>query len=556
MPEKTENPKPNDEPKDKAKKKPRRAKRVKKSPAPSSQPKDESQSFDYAQDKSKIENQKPVLSKAEVSKTDDNFPIVGIGASAGGLEAFEKFFANMAPDSGMAFVLVQHLSSPHKSILDDLVQRLTRMKVSQVTDGIEVEPNCAYIIPPNKDMALLHGKLHLMEPDAPRGLRLPIDFFFRSLAQDQRERAICIVLSGTGTDGMLGLKAVKGEGGMAMAQDTESAKYDGMPRSAIQTGLVDYILPPDQMPQQLITYVGHAFGTSVKRAAAPIPETTDSLQKIFILLRSQTGHDFSYYKQNTIRRRIERRMAVNQIERLDDYVRYLRRNPLEVETLFREILIGVTNFFRDPEAFESLQAQVIPKLFEKSPDQTVRIWVSGCSTGEEAYSLAMLLREQLDALKRDVKIQLFATDIDKEAIERARAGVYPDGIVADVSPERLGRFFDQDQDGATYQIKKSIRDMVVFAEQNVIEDPPFSKMDLISCRNLLIYMQPKLQKRVLPLFHYALKQDGVLFLGNSETIGEFVELFATLDRKWKVYQRKGVAVPPRPLPDFPPRRLL
>jgi two-component system CheB/CheR fusion protein len=401
-------------------------------------------------------------------------------------------------------------------------------------------------------MALLHGKLHLMEPDAPRGLRLPIDYFFRSLAQDQHERAICIVLSGTGTDGTLGLKAVKGEGGMAMAQDAESAKYDGMPRSAVQTGLVDYIMPPDQMPQQLITYVEHAFGAGAKKVAAPIPETTDSLQKIFILLRAQTGHDFSYYKQNTIRRRIERRMAVNQIERLGDYVKYLRQNPLEVETLFRELLIGVTSFFRDPEAFETLQTQVLPDLFEKSPDQAVRIWVPGCSTGEEAYSIAMLIREQMDAIKRDFRIQIFATDIDSDAIEKARAGVYPDGIVADVSPERLGRFFSQDQDGNTYQIKKSIRDMVVFAEQNVIEDPPFSKMDLISCRNLLIYMQPELQKKVLLLFHYALKQDGILFLGNSETVGEFVELFATLDRKWKVYQRKGVEASPRPLLDFPP----
>ncbi len=480
------------------------------------------------------------------------FPIVGIGASAGGLEAFEKFFANMPPNSGMAFVLVQHLSSPHKSILNDLVQRLTRMRVHQVSDGIEVQPNCVYIIPPSKDMALLHGKLHLMEPGTPRGLRLPIDFFFRSLAQDQREQAICIVLSGTGSDGTLGLKAIKGEGGMAMAQDTQSAKYDGMPRSAISTGLVDFIMPPDEMPQQLMTYVEHALGKGVRQVAAPVPETTDSLQKIFILLRAQTRHDFSYYKQNTIRRRIERRMAVNQIERLDHYVRYLQQNPLEVETLFRDILIGVTNFFRDPEAFEVLEEKVLPGLLgKKPPDQAVRIWIPGCSTGEEAYSIAMLLREQMDELRADHKTQIFATDIDGDAIEKARAGVYPDGIVADVSPERLGRFFVQDEDGNTYQIRKSIRDMVVFAEQNVIEDPPFSKMDLISCRNLLIYLQPELQKRVLPLFHYSLKATGVLFLGNSETVGEFIDLFATLDRKWKLYRRKGNAVAHRPLLTFP-----
>ncbi len=494
---------------------------------------------------------KPLNQNDPKSKNDNNFPIVGIGASAGGLEAFEKFFAHMPPDSGMAFVLVQHLSSPHKSILDDLVQRLTRMKVSVVRDGVKVEPNCAYIIPPNKDMALLHGKLHLMEPGAPRGLRLPIDFFFRSLAQDQHERAICIVLSGTGTDGTLGLKAVKGEGGMAMAQDAESAKYDGMPRSAVQTGLVDYIMPPDKMPQQLITYVEHAFGKEARQVAVTVPETTDSLQKIFILLRAQTGHDFSYYKQNTIRRRIERRMAVNQIEPLPDYVKYLHQNPLEVETLFRELLIGVTNFFRDPDAFEILREKVVPRLFEaRIPDQTVRIWVPGCSTGEEAYSIAMLLREQMDTLKRDFKIQVFATDIDSDAIEKARAGIYPDGIVADVSPERLGRFFSKEN--SSYQIQKTIRDMVVFAEQNVIGDPPFSKMDLISCRNLLIYMELELQKKVLPLFHYALKQGGLLFLGNSESVGEFTDLFATLDRKWKIYQRQGVSTIHRPLLDFPP----
>jgi two-component system CheB/CheR fusion protein len=478
------------------------------------------------------------------------FPIVGIGASAGGLDAFKKFFANMPPDSGMAFVLVQHLSTPHKSILNSLVQRLTRMRVYQVKDGVEVKPNCAYIIPPNKDMALLHGRLHLMEPGAPRGLRLPIDFFFRSLAQDQHERAICIVLSGTGSDGTLGIKAIKGEGGMAMAQDVVSAKYDGMPRSAIATGLVDFVLPPEEMPKQLMTYVEHALGPGAKRVVVPVPETTDSLEKIFILLRAQVGHDFSYYKQNTIRRRIERRMAVNQIGKLEGYVRYLQQNPMEVETLFRELLIGVTNFFRDPEAFAVLEESVLPRLFEgRTLDQPVRVWVPGCSTGEEAYSIAMLIQEHMDALKQAFKVQVFATDIDGDAIEKARAGVYPDGIVADVSPERLGRFFDQD--GNTYQVKKTIRDMVVFAEQNVIEDPPFSKMDLISCRNLLIYMGPELQKKVLPLFHYSLRQKGVLFLGNSESVGEFVDLFGTLDRKWKLYQRKGSVAAPRPALDFP-----
>jgi two-component system CheB/CheR fusion protein len=480
------------------------------------------------------------------------FPVVGIGASAGGLEAFEQFFAHMpaATESGMAIVLVQHLDPTHKSILSDLVKRYTRMQVHEVEDGMTVEPNCAYIIPPNKDMALLHGTLHLMDPGAPRGLRLPIDFFFRSLAQDQRERAICIVLSGTGTDGTLGLKAIKEVGGMAMAQEPESAKYDGMPRSAIATGLVDYILPAREMPEQLIAYVQHAFGQAPRKAPDAVPRAADLHKKIFVLLRAQTGYDFSHYKQNTVRRRIERRLALHQIEKLDAYVRYLQKNPLEVEALFRELLIGVTSFFRDPEAFEVLAEQAIPRLLTgKGPGEPLRVWVPGCSTGEEAYSIAMLLQEQVVAKRQDLKIQVFATDIDREAIDKARAGVYPNSIAADVSPERLARFFRQED--TAYRIKKMIRDLVVFAVQNVVEDPPFSRIDLISCRNLLIYMEPELQKKVVPLFHYALKQDGFLMLGNSESIGEFVDLFAALDRKWKLYQRKG-GVAPRPVMlDFP-----
>ena len=479
------------------------------------------------------------------------FPIVGIGASAGGLEAFEKFFAHMPPDSGMAFVLVQHLSAPHKSILDDLVRRYTRMEVSEVTDGVEVQPNQAYIIPPGKDLALLHGKLHLMEPAEPRGLRLPIDYFFRSLAQDQHERAICVVLSGTGSDGTLGLKAVKEEGGMAMVQDPEAAGYNGMPRSAIATGLVDYVLPPQEMPQQLITYVEHAFGPGRKKVSVPLPETSDSLQKIFILLRAQMGHDFSYYKQTTIRRRIERRMAVNQIGELEQYVHYLRQNPLEVDTLFRELLITVTNFFRDAEAFQALEERVIPHLLEKPADEPIRVWVPGCATGEEAYSIAMLLRERMELMKKSFKVQIFATDIDKEAIETARAGVYPDGIAADVSSERLARFFTQ-QDSA-YHVSETIRDMLIFAEQNVIADPPFSKMDLISCRNLLIYMEPELQKKVLPLFHYSLRPRGFLFLGTSESVGEFTDLFAIVDRKLKIFRHKETGVARRPPIGFPIR---
>ncbi|MGD0307923.1 MAG: chemotaxis protein CheB [Acidobacteriota bacterium] len=471
-----------------------------------------------------------------------SFPIVGLGASAGGLAAIEAFFAAMPTDKeiGMAFVVVQHLDPNHKSILMDLIMRYTKMQVFKVEDGMEVQPNCTYVIPPNRDMAFINGKLHLLEPSAPRGLRLPIDYFFRSLAQDQHERAICIVLSGTGTDGTLGLKAIKGEGGMAMVQAPESAAYDGMPRSAIATGLVDFVMPPDSMPKQLIVYVQHAFGRRPKPIILPTPNDDDILQKVFILLRAQTGHDFSLYKRNTIHRRIERRLALAQMDRLEDYVRYLRQTPLEVETLFRDLLIGVTNFFRDPPAFESLQEHVIRRLFDGTSGGSVRIWVPGCSSGEEAYSLAILIREYLDELKQSFQVQVFATDIDAKAIEKARAGVYPNSIAADVSPKRLARFFVQDQGGNSYHVSKSIRDLVVFAEQDALKDPPFSRLDLISCRNLLIYLGGEAQKKILPLFHYALNQDRYLFLGNSETIGEFMDLFAGVDRRWKIYQRKGV----------------
>ncbi len=469
------------------------------------------------------------------------FPVVGIGASAGGLAAFEAFFAGLPgeTDPGMAFVLVQHLAPDHKSILTDLIRRYTRMQVFEVEDGMVVRPNCAYIIPPNRDMAFLNGTLQLMEPSAPRGQRLPIDFFFRSLAQDQRERAICIVLSGTGSDGTLGVRAIKGEGGMAMVQNPASAEYDGMPRSALATGLVDYELPPSEMPAQLIDYVARAFGNPPRPAAIPEPKAENALKKIFILLRAQTGHDFSQYKPSTIHRRIERRLAVQQIDTLGGYVKYLQRTPAEVEALFRDLLIGVTSFFRDPEAFKALAEQGLPRLFAGKPaGALVRIWAPGCSTGEEAYSLAILVQEHMETLKQSYKVQVFATDIDSRSIAAARAGLYPSSIAADVSPERLGRFFVAVPDGSAFRINKGIRDLLVFSEQNIIKDPPFSKLDLISCRNLLIYLGGELQKRLIPLFHYALNPGGLLFLGTSETVGEFGELFGVLDHKAKLYQRK------------------
>jgi len=471
------------------------------------------------------------------------FPVVGIGASAGGLAAFEAFFSGMPAhtDPGMAFVLVQHLAPDHKSILSELIKRYTRMAVFQVEDGMTVKPNCAYIIPPNRDMAFVNGTLQLLEPAAPRGQRLPIDFFFRSLAQDQHERAICIVLSGTGSDGTHGLRAIKDEGGMAMAQNPKSTEYDGMPGSAIATGLVDYVLPPAEMPAQLIAYVSHAFGKIPLPVSIPAPKAEDALKKIFVLLRSQTGHDFSQYKRSTFVRRVERRMAVHQIDRLEEYVRYLHQTPADVESLFRDLLIGVTRFFRDPEAFGALEQEAIPRLFAGKPAGTlIRVWVPGCSTGEEAYSLAILLQERIEKLKQNFKLQVFATDIDHHAIECARTGTYPASIADDISPERLARFFSPEADGSAYRIQKSIRDKMIFSEQSVIKDPPFSKLDLISCRNLLIYMGGELQKKLIPLFHYALNPGGMLFLGTSETVGEFVDLFTAMDRKSRLYQRKEV----------------
>lgn len=467
-----------------------------------------------------------------------SFPVVGIGASAGGLAAFEAFFSGMPADQDpdMAFVLVQHLAPDH----NDLIRRYTRMTVFEVEDGVVVQPNSIYIIPPGRDMAFLNGTLHLLEPMAPRGQRLPIDFFFRSLAQDQHERAIGIILSGTGSDGTLGLRAIKGEGGMAMAQNPELTEFDGMPRSAIATGLVDFVLPAAAMATQLIAYAAHAFGKKKNALTPPLPKAEDALKKIYILLRAQTGHDFSQYKLNTINRRVERRMAVHQIANLGSYVRFLQQTPIEVESLFRDLLIGVTNFFRDPEVFVSLQTKVIPHLFaNRAENKAIRVWICGCSSGEEAYSIAILLQEEMEKLKKYYPLQIFATDVDSRAIDQARAGLYPASIAADLSAERLARFFTPEDEGNAFRINKGIRDLLVFSEQDVIKDPPFSKLDLICCRNLLIYMNGDLQKKLIPLFHYALNPGGILLLGTSETIGEFVHLFSVLDRQSKIYQRKS-----------------
>lgn len=461
-----------------------------------------------------------------------DFSIVGMGASAGGLEAFEQFFRHMPADSGMAFVLVQHLDPDHASLLREILQRATTMPVLEATDQLIVAPNRVYVIPPNRDMAIFHGRLQLSVPDQPRGLRMPIDAFLRSLAEDRGDKAVGIILSGTGTDGTLGLRAVLGAGGISLVQDPAGARYDGMPASAIRAGYANAVLAADAMP--------HALLAGIRRTArhpgdGPTPAAVGAMSRILMLLRTATGHDFSLYKKSTLGRRIERRMAQHDIEDMEVYARYVKENPAEQHTLFKELLINVTSFFRDPEAFATLKREILPQLLRDKPDGYVlRIWVAGCATGEEAYSIAILLRELMDEGERAFKVQLYATDLDEDAISVARTGVYTPNIVQDVEPDRLQRFFLKDDAG--YRVRKEIREMVVFAVQNVIQDPPFTRLDLLCCRNLMIYLEPELQNRLIPAFHYALKPGGILFLSPAESIGNHTGLFAAQDRKWKFYR--------------------
>jgi two-component system CheB/CheR fusion protein len=481
--------------------------------------------------------QKPEQGSEEIiEQNKSRFPIIGIGASAGGLEALESFMGNVPDGSGMAFVIIQHLDPTHKGILAELLQRTTHMRVAQAKDHTRVEPGSVYVIPPNKDMSIMHGILHLLEPSEPRGMRLPIDFFLRALADDQQENAVGVILSGMGSDGRLGLGAIKGKAGVTFAQDPATAKFDSMPRSAIEAGVVDVIAPVEELPRRILAYLKHIPQVSN-------PEILDghlsqsALEKVLILLRSKTGHDFSLYKKTTIYRRIERRMGLHQIDRIATYVRYLQENPQELELLFRELLIGVTSFFRDPEAWEQIRTEIMPSLLANTSNQVLRAWIPACSTGEEAYSMAMIFKEALDEIKpnENVTLQIFATDLDAHAIDKAREGIFPENIAADVSPRRLERFFNRVENG--YQVAKTIREMIIFAPQNVIMDPPFTKLDIVSCRNLLIYLAPELQKKLLPLFHYSLNAGGMLFLGSAETIGSFQNLFVPLTGKNRLYRR-------------------
>lgn len=471
------------------------------------------------------------------SKASATFPIVGIGASAGGLEALEQFLARVPPGSGMAFVIVQHLDPTRKGIMPELLQRATGMKVIQVKNRTPVREDCVYVIPPNKDMSILHGVLHLLAPASPRGLRLPIDIFLRSLALDQQERSVGVILSGMGSDGTLGLRAIKEKAGVALVQEPATAKFDSMPRSAIDAGLADIVAPAGELPGKIFAYLQRK--PLIVRTELVLEDKTQSaLEKVMVLLRDHTGNDFSLYKRNTLYRRIERRMGIHQITKMARYVRYLQENSQELDLLFKELLIGVTNFFRDPAVWEELRTKVIPALLAShSPGHALRAWVPGCSTGEEAYTLAMVFREAVEALKPKASfvLQIFATDLDRDAIDKARHGVFPPNITTDVSAERLKRFFTKEDHG--YRVRREIREMVIFAPQNIIMDPPFTKLDLLSCRNLLIYLTAEVQKKLMPLFHYSLTPGGLLLLGSAETVGSSTDLFASVSAKARIFKR-------------------
>jgi two-component system, chemotaxis family, CheB/CheR fusion protein len=481
---------------------------------------------------------KPAAEEHAAPAVAARFPIVGLGASAGGLEAFEHFFNAMPADSDMGFVLIQHLDPSHPSILAEILRRRTKMPVVEAQDQMVVMPNRVHVIPPNRDMVIFHGALQLSIPSEPRGQRMPVDAFLRSLAEDQGDNAVGIILSGTGTDGTLGLRAIFGAGGLCLAQDPATAKYDGMPSSAARAGYANRVLPVEKMPQALRD---GTLPLPMRQAVAlPLASTTSGLNKILMQLRTSTGHDFSQYKKSTIGRRIERRMAQHNIEDLGLYARYLKEHPAEVQSLFRELLINVTSFFRDPQAFAVLKDNILPTLLaDKTESNALRVWVAGCATGEEAYSIAILLREAMEEMQREFKVQLYSTDLDDEAIAAARAGLYPPNIAQDMQPERLRRFFVKEDAG--YRVKKEIREMVVFAVQSVIKDPPFTRLDLLACRNLMIYLEPELQNRLVPSLHYALKPGGVLFLSPSESIGTHAELFEPIDRKWKLYRARPTA---------------
>src|SRR5438552_8296843 len=467
------------------------------------------------------------------------FPIVGFGASAGGLEAFSELLSNLPVEPTMAFVLIQHLDPKHPSILSDILSRTTRMSVVEAKHGMRVEPGHVYVMPPNARMTIAGEVLHLGPRSDDRGPQLPIDHFLRSLAEDLGSRAIGVILSGSASDGALGLKAIKAEGGTTFAEAPQSAKFDSMPRSAVASGAVDFVLPPKAIAQELTRIGRHPYLGQTR--AAPSPEAPasgpDAFDEILRKLREKSGIDFMLYRQTTIRRRIARRMMIHGLDTLEGYLGYLEAHPSQVHALYNDLLVNVTRFFRDPEAFRVLQRSVFPRILKQRPaDAPIRVWAPGCSTGEEAYSLAIVLLESLGDADGIVPIQLFGSDVSETAVVKARAGIYPDNIELDVAGARLRRFFVK-VDGQ-HQVRKAVRELCVFARHNLATDPPFSKMDLIVCRNVLIYLEPALQKRVLSIFHYALKDPGFLMLGVAETVGPLADFFSVVDKKYRVYAKK------------------
>ncbi|RQD69135.1 MAG: chemotaxis protein CheR [Tindallia sp. MSAO_Bac2] len=473
------------------------------------------------------------MNNFQSDKTVEPVYYVGVGASAGGLEALQDFFRTMPDDTGMAFVVIQHLSPDYKSMMDELLARYTKMAIRVAEDGMEVEANSIYLIPPRYNLMIFHGKLYLEEYKTQKVHNLPIDVFFRTLATDQGKKAVAVVLSGTGSDGTQGIRRIKEAGGMIMVQDEYSAKFDGMPKSSISTGLVDYILPPDKMGHELLNYIRHPFVQKGKSLEENLPENMDTLAKINLILRNYSGIDFSYYKENTVARRLERRVSINRCQKLEDYLELLTESDKEKDILYRELLIGVTGFFRDMEAFESLRKDVLSKLVQ---GDTIRIWSAGCSTGEEVYTLAMLCLEEIQKNNTECELKIFATDIDRHSLDVASQGFYPDSVLSDVHPELLTKYFKKVENG--YLVNEEVRKMVVFATHNLLKDPPFSKLNLMVCRNLFIYLKPNMQQKILNMFYYSLSPGGYLFMGSSESLGDMSEGFNTISNKWKIYQYK------------------
>ena len=474
----------------------------------------------------------------------DDFLIVGIGASAGGLDACRKLIEALPASNGMAFILVQHLDPTHESMMVDLLAGHTQMAVRQAADGALLEPDHLYVIPPGTYLSVGSGALHLSEPLARHGARLPFDFLLHSLAEEYGERAVGVILSGTAADGSLGLKAVKEKGGLVIAQDPDEAAYDGMPRNAILTGAVDLVLPAAKISDALVKYDRRMALTRTQNGSHPQDAAQDWLPKIIDLLRARTAHDFRLYKPGTLQRRIERRMAMAAVETddMDRYLEILRSDASELDLLAKDLLINVTSFFRDPKVFDLLAEKIVPDLVrDHSPDRPLRIWIAGCSTGEETYSLAMLFYEQIAAAKRNIKLQVFASDVDPDAVASAREGLYPETIEAEVSPERLARFFTKEDRG--YRVLPELRAAVVFTVQDVLADPPFSRLDLVSCRNLLIYLLPEAQAKVISLFHFALREGGVLLLGSSETVVNADGRFEAISKPERIYRHIGRSRP-------------